>query len=181
VSRAEEKLPLAVRTVGGMAVLGIGVNVVGVVVVGAVISAMNARASRHQFAVLLTVTAATVAFSLITGVVAATLVQGRTLRWLRDSTTPSPADARRALRMPRDLAVIAVVLWVLGGAAIAVAAAAVGEDAPTVSGICGGIVLAALASAGLTYLLTSRLWPGSPSPPARPGRCRSSASGGGCC
>jgi adenylate cyclase len=88
--------------------------------------------------------------------VAATLVQGRTLRWLRDGTMPSPADARRALRMPSDLAVIAVVLWVLGGAAIAVAAAAVGEDAPTVSGICGGIVLAALASAGLTYLLTSR-------------------------
>jgi class 3 adenylate cyclase len=49
-----------------------------------------------------------------------------------------------------------VILWMLGGAVIAVAAAAVGEDAQTVLGICGGIVLAALASAGVTYLVTGR-------------------------
>jgi len=149
-------MPLVVRTVGGMAVLGIGVNVIGVAVVSAVIAAMNARASDHQLTVLLTITAILVGFSVVTGVVAATLVQRRTLHWLLRGESPSARDARRALRMPRDLAIIAAILWVVGGVVIAVAAAAVGEDAQTVSGICGGIVLAALASAGLTYLVTSR-------------------------
>ena len=149
-------MPLVVRTVGGMAVLGIGVNVIGVIVVSAVIAAMNARASGHQLTVLLTVTAIMVGCSVLTGVVAATLVQRRTLHWLLRGEPPSVQDARRALRMPRDLAIIAAILWVVGGAVIAVAAAAVGEDAQTVSGICGGIVLAALASAGLTYLVTAR-------------------------
>jgi len=149
-------MPLVVRTVGGMAVLGIGVNVIGVAVVSAVIAAMNARASDHQLTVLLTVTGIMVGFSVVTGVVAATLVQRRTLHWLLRGESPSAHDARRALRMPRDLAIIAAILWVVGGAVIAVAAAAVGEDAQTVSGICGGIVLAALASAGLTYLVTAR-------------------------
>src|SRR3954447_4851724 len=149
-------MPFVVRTVGGMAVLGIGVNVIGVIVVSAVIAAMNARADSHQITVLLTVTAIMVGFSVITGVLAATLVQRRTLHWMLRGEAPSPHDARRALRMPRDLAFIAAILWAVGGAVIAVAAAAVGEDAQTVSGICGGIVLAALASAGLTYLVTAR-------------------------
>jgi adenylate cyclase len=151
-----QNLPFVVRTVGGMALLGIGVNVIGVAVVTAVIAAMNARATGHQLAVLLTVTAIMVGVSVLTGVVAATIVQRRTPRWMLRGERPSGRDARRALRMPLDLAVIAAVLWVVGGVVIAVAAAAVGEDAQTVSGIGGGIVLAALTSAGLTYLVTAR-------------------------
>ena len=156
VGQIAANMPLVVRTVGGMAVLGIGVNVIGVVVLTAVVAAMNARAREHPLAVLLTVTGIVVALSVIVGVVAATLVQRRTLHWLLRGESPSTQDARRALRMPRDLAIIAAILWLVGGAVIAVAAAAVGEDAQTVSGICGGIVLAALASAGLTYLVTAR-------------------------
>jgi adenylate cyclase len=156
VDRIAANLPFVVRTVGGMAVLGVGVNVIGVAVVAAVIAAMNARASHHQFHVLLTVTLVMVGISVVVGVVAATLVQRRTLHWLLRGDVPSRADARRALRMPRDLAVVAVILWLVGGVVIAVAAAAVGEDAETVSGICGGIVLAALAAAGLTYVAAGR-------------------------
>jgi adenylate cyclase len=149
-------MPFVVRTVGGMAVLGVGVNVIGVVVVTAVIAAMNARASSHQLHVLLTATGVMVGFSVIAGVIAATLVQRRTLHWMLRGESPSPHDSRRALRMPRDLAFIAATLWLVGGAVIAITAVAVNEDAQTVSGICGGIVLAGLASAGLTYLVTSR-------------------------
>jgi adenylate cyclase len=156
VSQVAANLPLVVRTVGGMAVLGIGVNVIGVVVVTSVIAAMNARASEHQLNVLLTVTGVVLGFSVVVGVVTATLIQRRTLHWMLRGEAPSAKDARRALRMPRDLAVIAAVLWILGGAVIAGAAAAVGEDAQTVSGICGGIVLAALASAGITFVVTGR-------------------------
>jgi adenylate cyclase len=152
VGQIAANMPFVVRTVGGMAVLGIGVNVIGVVVVTAVIAAMNARASHHQLSVLLTVTATMVAVSVVAGVIAATLVQRRTLHWLLRGEAPSGKDARRALR----LSIIAALLWLVGGAVIAAAAAAVGEDAQTVSGIGGGIVLGALASAGITYLVTGR-------------------------
>jgi adenylate cyclase len=156
VAAIAENMPLVVRTVGGMAVVGIGVNVIGVAVISAVIAAMNARATSHQLSVLLTATGIMVAFSVATGVVAATLVQRRTLRWLLRGDPPSRTDARRALRLPRDLAFIAAVLWLVGGGVVALSAVAVGEDAQTVSGICGGIVLAGLASAGLTYLIAAR-------------------------
>lgn len=156
VGQVAANMPLVVRTVGGMAVLGIGVNVIGVVVLTAVITAMNAQASDHQLRVLLAVAGIVLGFSVVAGVVAATLVQRRTLHWMLRGEVPSVDDARLALRMPRDLTIIAAILWVLGGAVIAVAAAAVGADAQTISGACGGIVLAALTSAGITYLVTGR-------------------------
>jgi adenylate cyclase len=156
VGQVAANLPLVVRTVGGMAVLGVGVNVVGVVVLTAVITAMNAQASDHQLSVLLTVAGTVLAFSVVAGVLSATLVQRRTLQWMLRGEEPSPDDARLALRMPRDLSIIAAILWMVGGAVIAVSAAVVGADAQTISGTCGGIVLAALASAGVTYLVTGR-------------------------
>jgi class 3 adenylate cyclase len=121
-----------------------------------VIAAMNARATSHQLEVLLTVTGIMLAFAIVTGVVAATLVQRRTLHWLLRGEAPSHADARRALRMPRDLAIIAAILWMIGGIVIGSTAAALDVDGQTVSGIAGGIVLAALASSGITYLVTGR-------------------------
>ena len=156
VGQIAANLPFVARTVGGMAVVGVGVNVIGVIVVTAVIGAMNAHANEHQLRVVLTVTGIMLVTSVLTGVVAATLVQRRTLRWLLRGEVPSADDAQRALRMPRDMSYIAVILWLVGGVIIAAAAAAVGVDAQTVTGIGGGIVLAALASAGVTYLVTGR-------------------------
>jgi adenylate cyclase len=157
VSQIAANLPFVLRTVLGIAALGIGVNVIGVAVVSAIVAAMNGTATGHQLHVVLTVTIVMVVFSVLAGVTAATLVQRRTVRWLLRGEIPSADDARRALRMPLDMAVIATVLWLVGGVVIGVAAAAVGEDAQTVVGICGGIVLAALASAGITYLLMRRV------------------------
>jgi class 3 adenylate cyclase len=59
--------------------------------------------------------------------------------------------------MPRDMALMSFALWIFGGAVISTVAAAVGEDAQTVFGISGGIVVAALSCAGITYLLVGRV------------------------
>jgi adenylate cyclase len=157
VSKIAANLPFVLRTIVGTAALGVGVNVVGVAIVTLVVAAMNARATDHQLTVVLTTTGIMLAFSVLAGVTVAALVQRRTLRWLLRGERPQVRDARRALRMPRDLAFIAAVLWMLGGLVIGVAAAAVGVDGQTVSGISGGIVLAALGSAGITYLLVGRV------------------------
>ena len=157
VAQIAANLPFVARTVAGTAALAIGVNIVGVAIVTLVVTAMNTTATSHQLRVVLTATAIMVVFSVIAGVTIGALVQRRTLRWLLRGEPPSIADARRALRMPRDMAVIAVALWILGGLVISVAAAVVGEDGQTVFGIAGGIVLAALGSAGITYLLIGRV------------------------
>ncbi|HKC28563.1 MAG TPA: adenylate/guanylate cyclase domain-containing protein, partial [Jatrophihabitans sp.] len=141
----------------GTAVLGVGINLIGVAIVTAVIAAMNTTASAHQLRVVLTTTGVMVLFSVIVGVSLGAILQRRTLRWLLRGEPPLPDDAARALRMPRDMAVLAAALWIFGGAVISTSALLVGEDAQTVSGISGGIVLAALASAGITYLVIGRV------------------------
>jgi adenylate cyclase len=150
-------VPFVVRTIVGTAALGIGVNIIGVLIVTGVVGAMNATATDHQLRVVLTATVAMVLFAVLTGVTVAAVVQRRTLRWLLRGERPSETDARRALRMPRDMAFISVGLWLLGGLVISVVAAAVEVNGETISGITGGIVLAALGSAGITYLLIGRV------------------------
>jgi adenylate cyclase len=127
------------------------------VVVTLTVAAMNTTATSHQLRVVLTTTAGMVVFSMIAGVSAGAVLQRRTLRWLLRGEQPSVEDARRALRMPRDLAILAGILWVVGGTVISTAAALVGQDAETIAGISGGIVIAALSSAGITYLVISRV------------------------
>jgi adenylate cyclase len=157
VSQVAANVPFVLRTVVGTAVLGISVNVLGVVVVTLIVSAMNTTATDHQLRVVLTTTALMVFFALVIGVSVGAVLQRRTLRWLLRGERPLPVDAMRALRMPRDMAMIAAILWIVGGAVICVAAAAVGEDSETVWGIASGIVVAALTSAGVTYLLIARV------------------------
>lgn len=150
-------LPFVVRTIVGTAVMGVSVNLIGVVIVSAVVAAMNTTLTTHQLTVVLVTTSIMVLFAAIAGVTVGALVQRRTLRWLLRGERPSAAEARWAVRMPLHMAVIAVALWLLGGLVIGIAAGTVGEDAQTVLGLSGGIVLAALASAGITYLLVGRV------------------------
>ncbi|HZC71327.1 MAG TPA: adenylate/guanylate cyclase domain-containing protein [Jatrophihabitans sp.] len=157
VSQIAANLPFVVRTVVGTCALTMGVNFVGVIVVTAVLGAMNTTATDHQLRVVLITTGVMTLFAMIVGMSVGALVQRRTLRWLLRGERPDAADAHRALRMPRDMAVISVALWLVSGAVISTAAALAGEDAETVAGISGGTVLAALASAGVTYLLIGRV------------------------
>src|SRR5689334_1194738 len=98
---------------------------------------MNTTATDHQLRVVLTTTAIMVLFSMIVGVSVGAILQRRTFRWMLRGEPPSVEDAQRALRMPRDMAVLAAILWVIGGAVISVASALVGQDGETIAGISG--------------------------------------------
>jgi adenylate cyclase len=157
VSQVAANLPFVLRTVAGTAALGVGVNVIGVLIVTLIVAAMNTTATDHQLRVVLTTTGVMVSISLIVGVSVGALLQRRTLGWLLRGERPQPEDAHRALRMPRDMALIAALLWLVGGAVISTASALVGSNSDTVLGIAGGIVVAALSSAGITFLLVGRV------------------------
>lgn len=157
VSQVAANVPFVLRTVAGTAVLGILVNVVGVVIVSLTVAAMNTTATGHQLRVVLVTTTVVVLFSMVVGVSSGAVVQRRTLRWLLRGEPPTAEDARRALRMPRDMAFLSAVLWVIGGAVISTAGALVGVDGQTIAGISGGIVIAGLTCAGITYLVIGRV------------------------
>jgi adenylate cyclase len=157
VSLVAANVPFVLRTALGIAVLGIGTNIFGVLVVAFVVAAMNANADRHQLTIVLTAASTVTLLAVILGVLAAVLLQRRTLRWLLRGERPSTVDAHRALRMPRDMAVLTAAFWALGSVVIGIAATAAGVDGQTVLGIVGGIVLAGCTTAGITYLLVGRV------------------------
>lgn len=157
VAQVAANVPFVLRTVVGTAVLGILVNVVGVIIVTLTVAAMNTTASDHQLRVVLTTTCVVVLLTVIAGVSVGAVLQRRTLRWLLRGEVPSTEDAERALRMPRGMAILSAILWVIGGTVISTAGALVGADAQTIAGISGGIVIAALACAGITYLVIGRM------------------------
>jgi class 3 adenylate cyclase len=157
VSLIAANLPFVLRTFAGMTSLVVGANVVGVLVVALTTIATNATASRHQLTVLLTGASILVVVQVIVGTTAGAVVQRRTMRWLLRGERPSTDDARRALRMPLDMSIIVAILWFVGDAAISSVSAGVGLDAKTVLGVTGGIALAGLSSAGITYLLVGRV------------------------
>ncbi|HET6878356.1 MAG TPA: adenylate/guanylate cyclase domain-containing protein [Jatrophihabitans sp.] len=157
VSLIGSNLPFVLRTFVGMAILVIGANVVGVLVVALATFAVNATASAHQRTVVLASAAVIVAIQVVVGTTAGALVQRRTLRWLLRGERPSHDDAVRALRMQLDMAVIVVILWLVGDAAVAAVSASVGLDGQSVLGICGGVAVAGMAAAGITYLLVGRV------------------------
>jgi adenylate cyclase len=157
VAQVARNLPFVLRTVLGIAVLGIGANVAGAVVVSLIVVELNASASRHQVTVLLTAAGAATLACVIIGVTASVIVQRRTLHWVLRGERPSVEDAHRALRMPRDLAIISVTLWTAGAFVMGIVASSVGVDAQTVSGIVGGIVLAGFSAGGVEYLLMGRI------------------------
>lgn len=150
-------LPFVVRTFVGMAFLVIAANVVGVVIVALTIIATNPTATSHQRTAILTSAALVVLVQVIVGTTLGMLVQRRTLRWLLRGERPSPDDAVRALRMRLDMALIVVAMWLVGGLTIGLVSALVGLRPHSVVGICGGIAVAGLASAGITYLLVGRV------------------------
>jgi adenylate cyclase len=157
LTAARGQLPFALRTVLGLAVMAVGANVLGAVVVSLLVLTLNGSATDHQLSVLMRVTTVMVAASAVVGSAAGAIVQRRTLRWIALGRTPSGADARRAIRMPLDMALIAAVIWSIDGVVIGFVAANVGTTGDTVIGIAGGVVLSGFASAAITYLLVVRV------------------------
>ncbi|TAM87870.1 MAG: adenylate/guanylate cyclase domain-containing protein [Jatrophihabitans sp.] len=151
------QVPLVVRSVVGMAVLAVAANVIGAIVVGLLVLAVNPAGTSGQRTVLITTSVVDVLASVLVGTSAAVIMQRRTLRWVLRGTEPDAADARRAVRMPVDLAIIAAVIWGLDTAVMGIAAAVADAPGHTIFGICGGMILAGLCSSGVTYLIVARL------------------------
>jgi adenylate cyclase len=154
---APGQVPLVIRSVGGMAVLAVAANVLGAVVVALLVVAVNPVGTDRQRDVLITTAVVNVAASVLVGCTAAILTQRRTLKWVLKGAVPDAADARRAVRMPVDLAVIAAVIWAIDTTVMGIVSSAVDTPGETVFGICGGMVLAGLCSSGVTYLIVARL------------------------
>lgn len=156
-TRVVTTMPFAIRTLLGISLLALGANVAGAIVVTGLVAVVNSTATTDQTrAVLLTVLVELVV-SAVVGLAAGAIVHRRTLRWLLRGQTPTRTDAERVVRMPMDMALIAVTIWTVDAFATGTVATLAGVDARRVLGISGGVVLAGVISGGVTFLLVARV------------------------
>jgi adenylate cyclase len=144
-------LPLVWRTFGGITALVGSANIVGGLVVGLLLVALNADATQHQRIVVGIVGSLYGAAAIAFGAVMGFVLQGRTLHWLSRGRTPSRDEARRALRNPLDLAILTGALWLLGALVMGILATGLGASTHQIFGLCCGLVLSGLTTAGVTY------------------------------
>jgi class 3 adenylate cyclase len=130
-------------------------NLIGVVTVTALLVGVDDGSSAGRTSVLLTA-AAYLLVALPVGTLFGLRRQRVTNEWLSAGRRPSPDEARRALRMPVDTAVIAGFTWLVGAVVVGLVSAASFPD-PRV-GLRTGLVtlLGGIVTAGLTYLLVAR-------------------------
>ncbi|HEY2296568.1 MAG TPA: adenylate/guanylate cyclase domain-containing protein [Jatrophihabitans sp.] len=148
-------LPLAWRTFAGITGLVLLANIAGGTVIALLLVALNANATQHQRVVVGVVGAIYGVSAIAFGAVLGFVLQGRTLKWLARGRTPTRHEARRALRNPLELAVLTGALWLIGAVVIAVLADALDADAGQILGLSGGLVLAGLTTAGVTYTIAA--------------------------
>ncbi|WP_024876552.1 adenylate/guanylate cyclase domain-containing protein [Saccharomonospora piscinae] len=92
-----------------------------------------------------------VLLAFVIGTVWAGYLQSRTVLWFVAGRRPTPKEAAKALRIPRDLAVVTGTLWAGGATVFGVLAAVFGSWYDAV-GVVLMIALGGLATTGLTYL-----------------------------
>ncbi len=155
--RPDSGVPFVIRTITGLTLLITTANIVGGVVVAFLVLALNSGTPQGERMLVLAAATTYGLIALIVGTVIGVLLHRRTLRWLARGEPPTPEEARRALRTPIDLAVITGGLWILGALALAVFFAALGGSWRNVVGFAGGLSLAGLTTAGITYLLAARV------------------------
>jgi len=154
------ELSLAVRTFGGIAGLVLLANVAGGFVAGALLYTLNRDTTHHQQLVVVTVGGIYGLAALGIGALAGFVLQGRTLKWLARGQVPTRDEARRALRHPLDLAVITGALWFIGAILCALLGVGLHAHAHNVFGVFGGLILAGITTAGVTYMIV--VWIGRP-------------------
>jgi adenylate cyclase len=159
-SGAAPELSLALRTFAGIGGLVVLANVAGGVVAGALLAILNGDTTAHQRLVVITVGGIYGLVAMIAGASLGFVLQGRTLRWLARGQIPTRDEARRALRHPLDLAVMTGALWFLGAVICALLGVSVHAHAHNIVGVSGGLILAGLTTAGVTYMIV--VWLGRP-------------------
>jgi adenylate cyclase len=149
--------PWAVRTVIGVGTVVAAANLVGGAVITFLLAALNTRAPQGQRMTVLTFSLAYVATALVLGTMLGVFVHRRTLAWLLRGRQPTPEEAGRAVRAPLDLAAITGGFWFLGAAVIGWLVWGLGSGASVVLEVASGLVLGGLTTAGVTYVLVSRV------------------------
>jgi class 3 adenylate cyclase len=149
-------LPFAIRTALGLTSLVIGANIFGSAVVAFVLISLNTGTPRGERVVVLSVGGTYALASIAGGTVIGIVLHSRTLHWLARGDRPTRSEAHRALRTPIDLALITGGLWMLGGLVMGSLVAGLGGSWDQVIGLAGGLVLAGLSTAGVSYLLVAR-------------------------
>lgn len=157
--RLPAALPLALRTGFGAALLVTGACLVGAAVVSLmllVFSPVGQRIPGPARTALLWTAAGYIPAAVLVGAVSGVAVQRRTLLWVATGRQPSADEARRALRMPLDLAVLTGLLWA-GAAAILSILTGILSSWGLAWHVAAGVTLGGLSTVGVTYLIVVRI------------------------
>lgn len=157
--RLPAALPLALRTGFGAALLVTGASLVGAAVVGLILlvfSPVGERIPDSARTALLWATLGYIPAAVVVGAASGVAVQRRTVLWVATGRQPSAEEARRALRMPLDLAVLTGLLWAIAALGLA-----------TLTGFLSSwelawhvgvsVTLGGLTTVGVTYLIVVRI------------------------
>jgi len=150
--KVEARFRVVLRTSLGFAALGVGSSVCGSGVVALLLLVQGLPGDVGDRGWVLSLTAAgIVALSLVVGTVWTAWLQRRTAVWFVFGRPPTDAEAKLALRLPVDMAVVSGTLWALGTVALSVLAGVLGSpvDAAAMATTIG---LGGLTTVGLTYL-----------------------------
>jgi adenylate cyclase len=143
---------LVLRTSLGFALLGVGSSVCGSGVVALLLIFQGLPGDVGDRGWVLGLTAAgIVALFLLVGTLWTAWLQRRTAIWFVLGRPPTEDEAKRALRLPVDMAVVSGTLWLIGTAVLGGLAGILGSLADA-GGMATTIGLGGLTTVGLTYL-----------------------------
>ncbi|MEU3273965.1 adenylate/guanylate cyclase domain-containing protein [Saccharomonospora sp. NPDC006951] len=152
MARLSTRLRTVLRTSIGFAVLGFGSSFCGAGLIALLLVLQGIPADVGEHAWIIGVCAAGyVLLSFLVGTVWAGLLQRRTAVWFVLGRQPSPEEARRALRLPTDLAIVTGTLWSSGALVLGTLTAVLGSWLAAVS-LALVILLGGLATVALTHL-----------------------------
>lgn len=143
---------VVLRTSLGFAGLGLGSSVAGSGVVALLLLLQGLPNDVGDRGWILGIVAAgIVAVSLLVGTLWTAWLQRRTAIWFVLGRPPAESEARRALRLPVDMAVVSGTLWLIGTTVLGVLAGVLGSAADAAA-MATTIGLGGLTTVGLTYL-----------------------------
>ncbi|WP_216213185.1 adenylate/guanylate cyclase domain-containing protein [Amycolatopsis aidingensis] len=151
-ARLSGRFRTVLRTSLGFAALGFGASIcgAGVVFLLLALQGIPSGVGGNDWT-LVVCSAGYVALSLLAGTVWTGVLQRRTAIWFLFGRPPSPEEARRALRLPVDLALVSGTLWSIGAAGLGILTAVLGSGWDA-GGVTLTIALGGLTTVGLTYL-----------------------------
>ncbi|MDP5182368.1 adenylate/guanylate cyclase domain-containing protein [Blastococcus sp. BMG 814] len=144
---------LAVPVIVGLV---IAANLVGVGTVVVLLLGVEGDRGSTGRAEVLWAAAAYLAVALPLAVLAGLGRQRATNRWLMAGRGPTVEEARQALRLPLDTALVAAVVWLLGAVLMGAVAALTFPDALVGARVAVAVLLGGVVTAGVTYLLVAR-------------------------